>query len=89
MFSLFLDLKDIGSGWLCTRGKNHSLLTPVTAFVCRVRRILFKIESVHLPVESELSSTVKALCLEFKQQHLAECRHTIESDKRYEYELVL
>jgi hypothetical protein len=49
----------------------------------RVRRILFKIESVHIPVESDLSSTVKALCLEFKQQHLAECRHAIESDKRY------
>ncbi|CAI8038773.1 Integral membrane protein GPR155, partial [Geodia barretti] len=55
----------------------------------RVRRILFKIESVHIPVESDLSSTVKALCLEFKQQHLAECRHAIESDKRYEDTLLI
>ena len=36
-----------------------------------------------LPLESELSSTVKALCFEFKQQHLAECKQAIESDKRY------
>ena len=86
IFSLSLNLKSTGSGQLCTRGMlyyKHSMNLSQSTSSIRLRKFLFKIENVYLPLETELSSTTRALCLDFKEHYLAECRSAIESDKRY------
>ena len=48
----------------------------------RVRRFLFRIETVVLPPQEELSVTVLNLCKTFKAQYLQDCKQDIVSDKR-------
>ena len=85
LFRDFFIVFGFGSGQLCTRGMlyyKHSINLSQSTSSIRLRKFLFKIENVNLPLETELSSTTRALCLDFKEHYLVECRSAIESDKR-------
>lgn len=49
----------------------------------RIRKLLFRIETVTLPLKSELDVAVVNLCSIFQVKYLQECKEDIVSDKRY------
>ena len=49
----------------------------------RIRKLLFRIETVSLPLESELDVAVVNLCSIFKTRYLQQCKEDIVSDKRF------
>ena len=50
--------------------------------VFRIRKLLFRIETVVLPLESELDVAVVNLCAIFQTRYLQQCKEDIVSDKR-------
>jgi len=65
------------------------LFIPFTEYISlnfpyRVRRLWFRIETVVLPPQEDLSMAVVNLCNTFKAQYLEVCKEDIVSDKRWE-----
>ena len=54
----------------------------LVATPCRVRQLLFRIETVTLPLESDLDVAVVNLCAIFQTRYLHQCKEDIVSDKR-------
>ena len=70
----------------CARGEKQLLCTNlkyVTVIdIFRIRKLLFRIETVVLPLESELDVAVVNLCAIFQTRYLQQCKEDIVSDKR-------
>ena len=63
----------------------HASVCIVIKYItyCRIRRMLFRLETVTLPLEHEVEPAVKSLCSSFKDLHMVACKEDIVSDKKY------
>ena len=52
-------------------------------FSCSFRRIIYGVEKIKLPSESDIDEEVKDMCEVFKTQHMQQCRQSIIRDIRY------
>ncbi len=61
---------------------NTQLSIIIIIDIFRIRKLLFHIETVALPLESELDVAVVNLCAIFQTRYSQQCKEDIVSDKR-------